>query len=62
MARDYVLDQSDLSRTLIYRHCAWLTALRFQLRETREWENTNRPHFREYRKIYRIPEWETTLE
>ncbi len=30
-----------LKKELIYRHIAWLTALRFQLRLTRDWEHKN---------------------
>lgn len=38
--------QSDeIKRELIFRHIAWLTSLRYQLRLTREWEHT------EYRVI-----------
>lgn len=33
-------DAKDIQKELIYRHIAWLTALRFQLRLTREWEHT----------------------
>lgn len=33
-------EQSRLHRELIYRHIAWLTALRYQLRLSREWEHT----------------------
>lgn len=34
-------DNSDaIKKELIYRHIAWLTALRFQLRLSREWEHT----------------------
>jgi putative membrane protein len=29
----------EIHRTLIYRHLAWLTALRYQLRLSREWEH-----------------------
>ncbi|MFN3195972.1 MAG: bestrophin family protein [Chlorobiota bacterium] len=33
-------DNSDaIKRELIYRHIAWMTALRFQLRQKREWEH-----------------------
>jgi putative membrane protein len=33
--------QSDeIKRELIFRHIAWLTSLRYQLRLTREWEHT----------------------
>lgn len=31
--------KSEIIRKLIYRHIAWLTALRFQLRLEREWEH-----------------------
>lgn len=31
---------SDVQRELIYRHLAWITALRHQLRLSREWEHT----------------------
>ena len=47
---------------LIYRHIGWLTALRFQLREPRAWENLTRKYNAEYRKHYSIPEHETKLE
>jgi ion channel-forming bestrophin family protein len=33
-------EQRETQRTLIYRHIAWLTALRYQLRLSREWEHT----------------------
>lgn len=62
MARDYVSYEAPASRQMIYRHIAWLTAVRLQLREHREWENYNRPHFREYRKRYVVPEWENKLD
>jgi ion channel-forming bestrophin family protein len=47
---------------LIYRHLAWLTALRFQLREPRAWENMTRSYNVEYKSHYRIPELEGKLE
>jgi ion channel-forming bestrophin family protein len=47
---------------VIYRHIGWLTALRFQLREPRPWENLTRKYNAEYRKHYSIPEHETKLE
>ncbi|MBK7809288.1 MAG: hypothetical protein IPJ51_23840 [Saprospiraceae bacterium] len=31
----------SIKKALIYRHIAWLTALRYQLRLSREWEHTN---------------------
>jgi putative membrane protein len=49
-------------RELIYRHIAWLTALRFQLREQRIWENMGTAANIEYRKRYSINEWEAKFE
>ncbi|EJL69171.1 bestrophin family protein [Chryseobacterium populi] len=44
------------------RHYAWLTALRFQLREPRNWENMNTAQFDEYSKKYEIPERLSKIE
>ena len=55
-------DLSAIHTRLIYRHIGWLTALRFQLREPRAWENLTRKYNAEYRKHYSIPEHETKLE
>jgi putative membrane protein len=52
----------DIHTRLIYRHIAWLTALRFQLREPRAWENLSRNYNVEYKKYYHIPEHESKLE
>lgn len=60
MCRDFIEDSK--SREIIYRHLAWLTALRYQLRVTRNWETTDKPHNREYKQYYTIPEKETPLE
>lgn len=47
---------------LIYRHLAWLTALRFQMREGKAWESINKRYNTEYqKKFYAIPENETSL-
>ncbi len=61
-SRDFVQSDKQTHTELIYRHCAWLTALRYQLREVRGWENSSRPHFKEYLGNYSVPEWETPLE
>lgn len=54
---------NETVRKMFYRHFAWLTALRFQLRELRSWENTNRRQNREYLQCrYSIPEWENTMD
>jgi len=46
-----------LRRSLTYRHLAWLTALRHQLREPRAWETTGDRRNVEYRqRTYDIPE------
>jgi ion channel-forming bestrophin family protein len=68
MIKDFVRiddkkEETDLQRTIIYRHLAWLTALRFQLREVKPWENTNTKSYnREYLKYYSVPEWNSKLE
>jgi putative membrane protein len=62
MSRDFVkADKTDIEQ-LIYRHCAWLTALRHQLRKPQAWENSNKKHNIEYRNYYKVPEWESKLE
>lgn len=55
-------DLKEIHTRLIYRHLAWLTALRFQLREPRVWENLNRKYNLEYKSHYKIPEHETKLD
>ncbi|HMV44017.1 MAG TPA: bestrophin family ion channel [Leptospiraceae bacterium] len=63
MVRDYVTNQhsknplsdTDLSKIhleLYNRHFAWLTAMRFQLRENKPWEAINLKHNLEYRNTY----------
>ena len=61
MCRDFIED-SGRSREIIYRHFAWLTALRYQLRADRSWETTNKSYNKEYKKFYTIPEKETPIE
>lgn len=56
-------EEIALQRQFIYRHFAWLTALRFQLRETKSWENIQtRSYNREFLRYYHVPEWEGNLE
>lgn len=48
---------------MFYRHFAWLTALRFQLREPRAWENMQQDRNKEYLEAhYQIPERMSKLE
>ena len=61
MSRDYLHDP-EKTKTLIHRHFAWLTAMRYQMREDRIWEGTDKRYNAEYRRYYTIPEKETTLE
>jgi len=61
MSRDF-FDNAEKSKELVYRHLAWLTALRYQLREHRTWEATSKAHNAEYSRYYSIPEMQTALE
>lgn len=67
MVKDFVrnnngADEENIRRQLYYRHFAWLTTLRFQLRESKSWENIKtRSYNREYLKYYQVPEWESDL-
>lgn len=63
MARDLPMcakaDEAVLhavQRRLVLRHVAWLTALRYQLRSPRYWENMNKPHNREFQRYFKVPE------
>ncbi|WP_276480465.1 bestrophin family protein [Paraflavitalea pollutisoli] len=61
MSRDLLHDPA-LSRELIYRQLAWLTALRYQLRSHRGWESSNKSYNKEYQQRFTVPENETPLE
>jgi putative membrane protein len=61
MSRDFIGD-ANKSREIIYRHFAWITALRYQLRTGRSWETTEKSYNKEYKQFYVIPENETPLE
>jgi putative membrane protein len=51
------------TKALIQRHLAWLTVLRYQLRDRRVWESVASSANAEYReKFYSVPEAETPLE
>ncbi|MNK61862.1 Bestrophin, RFP-TM, chloride channel [compost metagenome] len=64
MVRDYlaVHDKKTDVEAIFYRHFAWLTALRFQLREPRAWENSDDPRNIEYARLYRVSEKADRLE
>ena len=59
--RDFI-DDEICTRKLVYRHFAWLTALRYQLRESRQWETSSKAYNAEYQQYYSIPEKESPLE
>jgi putative membrane protein len=73
MAKDYVTNRhvknpltetglTAIHKQLYERHFAWLTALRFQLREARVWESIYKPHNQEYKnKWFKVEEHETKL-
>lgn len=56
-------DEARVVRTvLVHRHIAWLTALRFQLRQPRPWEAMTLRHNREYRdKWFTVAELDGNL-
>jgi putative membrane protein len=52
----------DARTALVHRHLAWLTALRFQLRQPRVWESMTLPHNQEYRaNLYTVDELTSDL-
>lgn len=62
ISRDFPTNPRS-TKTLIYRHLAWLTVLRYQLRGRRVWESVTSRSNAEYRnRFYTIPETETPLE
>lgn len=60
ITRDFVPD-AVAARTLVTRHIAWVTALRYELRGSRIWETVDDAANTEYQIHYRIPERETSL-
>lgn len=62
VSKDYLQDNNENSKTLIYTHLAWVTALRYSMREPKSWESTDKKHNVKYRKHFKIPEQQTTLE
>src|SRR5262245_33724172 len=61
ICRDFPTN-SRSTRALIYRHLAWLTVLRYELRTPRVWESATGSSNAEYRaKFYKVPETETPL-
>ena len=61
ISREFLVDR-DKAKELIYRHLAWLTALRFQMRRSRAWESTHKRFNAEYNRQLTIPEKSGTLD
>jgi ion channel-forming bestrophin family protein len=63
-ARDFMGGKDDpQARLLFERHFAWLTFLRYQLREPRKWEIMDEVRYKEYMShVYTIPERTEPLE
>ncbi len=61
MSRDF-LNNPAKTKELVYRHFAWLTALRYAMRDSRVWETASKSYNSEYKEFYTIPEKETPLE
>ncbi|MBN8703938.1 MAG: multidrug transporter [Bacteroidetes bacterium] len=56
-------DMQNIKMQLINRHVAWLTALRYQLREARAWEAIYKKHNAEYKeKWFKVEEHNSKLE
>lgn len=62
LCRDTVRNDREASKKLIYRHMAWLTALRYQLREPRTWETQQIKSNIEFARYFKVPERESSLE
>ena len=56
------VDPAEVQRQLVYRHVAFVTALRYQLRQPRDWETMRRRHNVEYLRKYAVSEWGGDLE
>lgn len=61
ICRDYLKNPAK-SKELVYRHFAWLTALRYQMRTAKIWETTGKKYNAVYQQFYCIPEKETPIE
>jgi ion channel-forming bestrophin family protein len=61
ICRDLVADR-ERSRELVYRHLAWLAALRHRMREAMPWETADATSNAEYMRSQSVPEREQSLE
>jgi putative membrane protein len=61
MARDFVPD-TDRAREMVNRHIAWITAMRYEMRERRPWETADKSYNEEYGRRYVVPERQMALD
>lgn len=61
MCRDF-LDNPGKSKELNFRHLGWLTALRYQMRDSKPWESMTESYNLAYQRLYPIPERAHPLE
>ncbi|MDO9376407.1 MAG: bestrophin family ion channel [Ferruginibacter sp.] len=61
MSRDFLHDPAA-TRELIYRHFAWLNALRYQVRQPRTWETISKIYNVAYNRFYCVPERDVPLQ
>lgn len=62
ISRDFAASR-DTTDELLQRHLAWLTAMRYQLRGRRVWEDAARQHNDEYRKkAFRVAEHHVPID
>lgn len=52
----------EYKQRLVYRHIAFVTALRFQLRQPKTWETMNKRHNVEFQSQYFVDEWNGDLD
>lgn len=52
----------EYRRRLVHRHIAFVTALRYQLRQSRTWETVNQRHNVEFQSQYVVDEWNGELD
>jgi putative membrane protein len=62
MVRDFLRDDTASTQHLFNLHFAWLTALRYQLREPRTWETMDEKYNQEYLRKYHIAERQIPLQ
>jgi putative membrane protein len=61
MCHDFLGSPED-ARKFIYRHLAWLSALRYAMRVKRPWESVDSAPNAEFKRNYSVPEKESALE